>query len=275
MKKISTISFGILVAMASTAQVIPNASFETWMAGAPQGWTVNNNAQFNFITESNDAHAGSKAVRINSFDLGGFVLAGIINADNVPQTSFPQALKGWYKGELVGGDQFFASATFNSASSAIVGAAAGFATESVNMYTEFTADVNILSAGPATVSLSFTIFNPGGTSSVDSFVLLDDLSWDGTSVEEYDMSAGFALEQVMPNPVTGDACMVQYRLDHNAAVDMVVYDLQGKQVMQVVQMNQGAGHYRAELNTSSLEAGYYVVACTVDGVRKTLPLVKH
>lgn len=276
MKKISTISFGLLVTLASTAQVIPNASFETWVAGAPVGWTINNTPEFAFITQSNDAHEGSSAVRINTFDLGGLGLAGIINADNVPQTSFPSTLRAWIKTNILAGEQVAITATFNNAASTIVGAAGGLVDEASDVYVLMEADVNILSVNPATVSLSFTIISDAATGvNTATYALIDDLSWDGTSVEEVDMTAGFALEKVMPNPVSGDACMVQYSLDHNAAVEMVVYDLQGKQVMDVLQLNQGAGSYRAELNTASLEAGYYVVACTVDGVRKTLPLVKN
>jgi len=276
MKKISTISFGLLVALASTAQVIPNASFETWVSGAPLGWTVNNTPEFAFITQSNDAHQGTSAVRLNTFDLGGFGLAGIINSDNVPQTTFPGSLRLWVKSNILPGEQVAITATFNNAASTIVGAAGALVSEASEQYVLVEADVNILSANPATVSFSFTIISDAMTGvNTATFALIDDLSWDGTSVSESDMAGGFALEKVMPNPVNGDVCMVQYSLDRNAAVDMVVYDLQGKQVMNVFQSNMGAGSYRAELNTASLEAGYYVVACTVDGVRKTLPLVKN
>lgn len=51
---------------------IPNASFESWTGGKPDNWKAVNVTGYNFITQVNNAHAGSSAVKSVVLNMNGY-----------------------------------------------------------------------------------------------------------------------------------------------------------------------------------------------------------
>jgi hypothetical protein len=272
MKKVFTLSFFCVSLLAAQAQIIPNASFEEWLNGNPVGWDTSNSSGGVVVSESNEAHAGNKAARLNAPTSAIPYMQTTVNG----VTTFPTSLKGWYKADLAGTDQLSVAVLINNASAINVGSGLALIEANAGVYTQFTANIDALAPNPSTANIAITLLNPTTVfPSPNSTALVDDLTWGALDIEEVNVTSGFALEKIIPNPINGDACMLQYTLAESGRMEIAVYDLSGKQVANVLQLNQGAGRYRAELDLSGLSAGYYIVSAMLNGTVQTLPLVKN
>jgi hypothetical protein len=63
---------------------------------------------------------------------------------------------------------------------------------------------------------------------------------------------------VYPNPA-GSRCTLSYSLKQKSAVDITLYDLQGKQIRSVFAGIQSAGTHQLDIDASALSAGSYIV----------------
>ncbi len=66
----------------------------------------------------------------------------------------------------------------------------------------------------------------------------------------------FLLYQNYPNPFNSQTA-IRYQLAAASQVEIVIYDLLGKQVLTLVKANQAAGYYQAEVDASALTSGIY------------------
>jgi photosystem II stability/assembly factor-like uncharacterized protein len=73
----------------------------------------------------------------------------------------------------------------------------------------------------------------------------------------------FALMQNYPNPFN-PSTIINYQLAINSFVSLKIYDLAGKEVMNLVNENQTAGYYAVNFNASSLSSGTYFYKLTSD-----------
>jgi hypothetical protein len=62
-------------------------------------------------------------------------------------------------------------------------------------------------------------------------------------------------------------------LAKNSSVKISVYDLLGKEVMEVVNENQTAGEHQRTLNTENFQNGIYFVKMNVNGICQTQKLI--
>jgi hypothetical protein len=83
---------------------------------------------------------------------------------------------------------------------------------------------------------------------------------------------GMSLEQNIPNPANGNT-IIHYSIENAANVNLAVYDVTGKQVMNFNQGHQNAGEYQVEINAENLNAGVYFYTLTVDGKQATRRMV--
>jgi hypothetical protein len=74
----------------------------------------------------------------------------------------------------------------------------------------------------------------------------------------------FYLQQNMPNPCT-DATEISYFLPESGSVNLVIHDMLGRVVLNVVNTFQDAGLHHARISTSSLLPGLYTYALNVKG----------
>ena len=91
------------------------------------------------------------------------------------------------------------------------------------------------------------------------------VSTDGETDSE-PLAAGLA--PAYPNPVLSTVTLA-YDVPQTGTVKLVVYDLLGRPVMQVVEGVRAAGRHAETLDTSSLVSGVYIVRLTVDGQHET------
>ncbi|MDP4212837.1 MAG: DUF4082 domain-containing protein [Bacteroidota bacterium] len=67
----------------------------------------------------------------------------------------------------------------------------------------------------------------------------------------------YFLLQNFPNPVPNQNTRISYKIPVNAAVELVLFDLQGRQVKMLVNEKQDAGIHYYDLNTATLGKGLY------------------
>lgn len=73
------------------------------------------------------------------------------------------------------------------------------------------------------------------------------------------------ITQVYPNPFN-PATTVSYSLANDGFIQMTLYDLLGRQVVQLVREHQKAGTYSVPLNASSFASGVYFIWMETGGI---------
>lgn len=133
--------------------------------------------------------------------------------------------------------------------------------------------------GNRQTSLQTGPFDPGGalatylSPGINIIELL--LKRDTTiSIAEYNNSRpDFYLAQNRPNPFNGNTT-VTYQLNKKASnITFEVFDVTGKQVMNLNEGSKGAGQYNIELNSSEFTTGLYYYSLTVNGQKLTRKMV--
>lgn len=77
-----------------------------------------------------------------------------------------------------------------------------------------------------------------------------------TEVSESDVTSTFALEQNYPNPFN-PSTVISYSLPHSSHVKLVVYNIIGQEVAQLVNQQQEAGRYEVTFHPEGLASGIY------------------
>lgn len=267
MVKIYSSFFAVCLSGMALAQ-IPNASFESWNNGDPVGWMTSNAASPS-VSQSGDAYAGSSAARMQSFAIGELTFGATLISEEFPQTTMETAIRGWYKGTFVNGDNLLVAAFIADASDVQLQGGVGNVLNSTSVYTQFSIPMETNAAGtPDYAVVSLLIYGPAGSfigTDPNTFVFVDDLSWGATvSVEEIE-ATGTVLESVYPNPTNGNPALVQFNMARPGHALIEVFDLTGKRTMTVLNQVMPTGHYRAEMNTSGLSSGVYMCRLIVDG----------
>lgn len=110
----AAMAVALLMAPASAQNPILNPGFESWSAGNPVNWMTSNNGTPGTISQSADAHSGSRAVRGDPVELfPGFnaqpmILTGDQGGGFATTTRWT-SFDGFYKFNVVGGDQILIS----------------------------------------------------------------------------------------------------------------------------------------------------------------------
>ena len=66
----------------------------------------------------------------------------------------------------------------------------------------------------------------------------------------------FALEQNYPNPFN-PSTKIKYSIPTSSKVKLIVYDILGRKVAELVNQVQNAGYYEVNFNASNLSSGVY------------------
>jgi hypothetical protein len=259
---------------------LQNPSFELWDAGDPVYWQTSNFYDPGTATQSNDAHGGDFALSMNvALDSNGIAVAPY--ALNIfPLTTMPEVLTFWMKGNLQGNNSINASFTLIETDTNANILAYGDQTFSTvsNVYQyKF---VNVLPfLGPSLFgqgSIYFAITAPVGNSlNVSSSVIIDDLylGADNTGLLSGDKNKQI-IEQLYPNPAREMAYLVFNKKEYSE-VRLNVYDMLGNMVQEVLHENMPEGKFKAEINTSELNAGIYFCKLTIDGIVYSCKLIKQ
>jgi hypothetical protein len=94
-----------------------------------------------------------------------------------------------------------------------------------------------------------------------------------TAITEIPNRPNFYLAQNRPNPFQGGTT-ITYQLNKKAnAVSFNVFDVAGKQVMNIESGSRGAGQYNIELDATEFTTGLYYYSLTVNGQKLTRKMV--
>ncbi len=260
----------LLATCFSTALVaqVPNGGFENWTGNVPGSWTTNNIAPLNFyvITSSSDAHSGALAARgevLESPITAGQAVPPTLQSLAAPVTQDPAAVQGWYKfSPTQATTQLVIAATVIDVNSQVTGFGTLLLTEAQASYAEFSVPIDY-SAGAsdpaASVTISFLISDNVPATSIGSWFLLDDISFDGAqAISELEWSTG---EVGMPYPMpTNGASTIDLTLNSDERIRVDVLDASGRAIAQLVDGLLSAGTHRLVWTpTDEVADGAYTV----------------
>ena len=284
----------LLIVTNSSAQTVPNASFENWTidndgTDSLIGWTSSNSAYQGSVPQwlykSTSPYSGSFAAQINSVGFG-FISAPVngilVNGDafiefsmnpqdhfyrsggGTPVTGKPTSLSGYYKYEVVQNDQAFGMAVlfkYNSATGARD--TVGKGTMLMNpapSWQPFTININDMMPSVMPDSV-LTIFWASDTAYPTPYqaLYLDEFTLDYTTgVSETDLEVQ---TDVFPNPA-GDAAWLSFMMPSHGTVSLQVYDAQGRATEVVYNDELPAGKHSIPLRTDLLSSGLYYYKLT-------------
>jgi hypothetical protein len=75
--------------------------------------------------------------------------------------------------------------------------------------------------------------------------------------EDVQIPTEYELSQNYPNPFN-PTTTVQYALKERSSVELVLYDILGREVKVLVKEEQEAGYYKVQLNAGRLASGIYI-----------------
>ncbi len=256
---------------------IPNAGFENWTAGAPDGWWTNNIAGIGVpVTQSHTSHTGSSAAR-------GDVLSIITGAPYSPQIitgvsaggfSVNQrygSITGYYQFSPQSGDRILVSAALykGGLTGTGVAAAGGILANAASSYTQFSVPFQYITSDvPDLCVITFVIGGPSSSSSTPhagSYFLLDDLALSGTASAVSDpagLPQSFALEQNYPNPFN-PSTNIRFSVAQPGHVSLKVYNVLGVEVASLVNEQKDAGTFSVNWNAAGMPSGMYLYRMSV------------
>ena len=255
----------LLLGIQEARAQIPNGNFEAWSReGEPVDWLTNNAPPNIFISQSATAHSGTSAAQGTVVDFGGFPLGPILvsGAEGVgfPISTRPEALRGFYSLNSVGGDVLYIVVLLSKEGNYIGGGAVE--QPASGAYTEFVANM-VYSAPdvPDTAYIQVVLANAGGLVHPGSVFHLDDFAW-GAAVTDVRQSPAtlpteFRLEQNYPNPFN-PVTVVRYEVPEATDLKLAVYDLLGREVAVLANERQAPGSYEVPFDGSRLASGIYL-----------------
>jgi hypothetical protein len=264
---------------------IPNAGFENWTDGEPDGWwTTNLTGLFSNVSQSGTSHSGSSAamgevVQFYTVTMSPTLSVGT-GARGFAYDQRPVSITGYYQFYPLGGsgDRFSVDAALykGGASRISVGIGALAISASSSSYTQFNATFNYLTADiPDTCAIIFTIIGVDTLTKahVGSYFLLDDLAFSGATNVENQTSAlpeMFNLDQNYPNPFN-PGTVIPFSLQKGSQVKLRVYNILGKEMATLVNGYRPAGHYVEKFDAAALSSGVYFYRLEAG----TLSAMKH
>lgn len=281
---------GMLTALWCVAAIaqIPNASFENWTLGEPDGWATSNAAPaYVNVTQSTSARTGTSAVRGEVVNIPGGVIPiqpiiqSGVEGEGFPISYRPASITGWYQFSPVSGDRFGVNVTLfkGGIAGTAVAVAASADPTARGTYTQFNVPFLYLTGDvPDTCVIQHQIIGPttGTTWHQGSWFLLDDLAFSGVNdvMEHEAVPAAFTLDQNYPNPFN-PVTRIRYGIagggDGMSPVDvrLAVYDLLGREVALVVDHVHAPGTYDVAFDAAGLASGVYLYRLQAGNVLMT------
>ncbi len=273
--------FCFLFACTTQAQV-PNAGFENWTGGEPDGWVTSNVSPISVIpvTKSTDAHTGSSSLKgtVVPMYITGTPVAPVIQAGAGGQgfavSVRSASVTGYYKCSLLSGDRLGLNFGMFLGTTGI-GVGAQAITASTSAWTAFSVPIVYVAPGtPDNCVLQIQILGPTGTDDhMSSWFEVDDLALSGTSgVLPETGPASYSLAQNFPNPFN-PTTTIRYSLAHRSQVTLAVFNALGERVATLVNEMQESGTHDARFDASGLASGVYFYRLLAGSYVETRQLV--
>jgi hypothetical protein len=252
--------FGI--ALMSNAQ-IPNAGFESWTSGDPDGWATSNAPPAGLvnITQTSDSHTGSYAVKGDVIDFYGTPMGPVIQSG--PQaTGFAiseqyHSMELYYKFTSVGGDKFSVNIGFQKSGNPIAQGAVALP-QTVSAYTHLTVPMNYqVNEVPDLAIIQISITGPvtGNDVHVGSVMFVDDLLFSMATGVENPEGTGIS-GKCYPNPAS-DWISIRADATFTGEYTLSVTDLQGKVVKRLTGNAGQEGKDPIRFSVQDLAPGLY------------------
>ena len=259
------------------AQIL-NSGFEDWSNEDPVNWfAIDELIMMNWITQSSDAHGGSSSARlqVGEFPFGPYLWSLDDNGNFHSVSEKHGSLKGWYKFSPEGNDQLIIAVGMLDSDTTVVGSGGWVQQNMVTSWSEFEIPIYYTPGSPDPVQtlINIGIYDSTGQPTTNSFALIDDLSFTGTSaVEQISvLPQDFSLSQNYPNPFN-PSTKIEYSISEQTFVQLRVYDILGNEVAQLVNEEQSAGTYRADFSGGDLASGLYIAKLQAGNYSKTIKM---
>lgn len=275
----------LILSMGILAQnEIPNADFENWTGGEPDGWyTSNVPSTVTNVTQSSDAQNGASAAFGEVADVVGTpfpptLASGVVGNGLFPITESYSALNGYYKLNGIDGEAISASVVIFDANTAILGTGFLILDQPTSTYTPFNIPVVYNASGEAAfASIVFLVLNTSGSLPiVGASMHIDNLSFSNTTgVEPIDgasIAESFELKQNYPNPFN-PSTTIEFSTTKTSNVKLTIFNPLGQEVETLVNEELTPGSYKADWQPQDLSGGIYFYQLEADGFVQTRKLV--
>jgi hypothetical protein len=259
----------VLFFIQSAFAQIPNASFENWTSGNPDGWITANNILVTNVTQSTTAFSGLSSARgevVVIPNIGALISPFIQTGQGGVGFAVSQAyygVSGNYQFTPVGGDKLalnFHLITGGQSGTPVASGAVELDGTSSGWQSFNVPFVNIASGSPDWCILQILIVGPSGDDIHEgSVMLIDNLAFsNSTNVGNKNNNKPeiFQLHQNYPNPFN-PSTSIQFSLQEGAHAKLRVFNLLGKEVTTLVDEYRGAGQYTEKFDASKLASGVY------------------
>ncbi|MFI5222146.1 MAG: T9SS type A sorting domain-containing protein [Bacteroidia bacterium] len=283
MKKLSSLlmyASVLAITIHANGQTIPNADFENWTNGNPNGWS----ALFNMppilttVTQSSDKYSGNSSVKFSPFSYSGYTYLSMLSTTTgIATNSKPAYLNGYIKANISASDSFIVETYFTSNLGGAGGAAYDLTNTSRATWTPFHVTI-IYQPGGTVDSANIIMYLIGSTTSA---VYIDALSFSNTPIGNElgttptgvkNISPASANSFVTPNPVDENS-QISFFLSSNSTVTISLYDVTGRFIKTVLNDTFTAGVHEVPFNTDDLRIGIYFYTLSGDGISETKKFV--
>jgi len=283
MKHFLQISILIFIFSSIILPQIPNAGFENWTGGEPNGWTTNNNVFPGTITvtQSNQAHSGNSAMKLSASNfLIAFIPAIVYNGMpgnyGTPISQRYASLNGWYKFTKTLPTQVISIQALMLNNDNYIGDGIIEIFQETSSYLQFSCPITYFSGEiPDTIEINLMLFDTDGTIASGSAAYLDDFQLSGSvDVREITSSqtpTSYELLQNYPNPFN-PSTKIEYSIPEESFVELKIYNVIGQEVATLVNQNQNAGTYRADFNAEGMQSGIYIAKLNANGFTQSVKM---
>ena len=276
MKK-SVLILLLFIVLKTTAQTIPNADFENWTAGVPNGWgtyfpTI-------AVTQSNDKQNGLSSVKFTMDQTFGVSILATNNGNLLATNTISTFLNGYIKASLNATDSFLAEAYYIRNSDQVEAGGADVTILSRSVWTPF--HITLLKPTGFTPD-SFGIVFAFNAISSSSYVMIDNLAFSNTAIgNELGSSISVGIKNISkqtinssiyPNPANGNA-EIDFSLTSSSSINIKIYDVTGRLINTVLNEMRSSGVQKIQVNTEGLQNGIYFYTITGDGFNETKKFV--
>jgi Secretion system C-terminal sorting domain len=251
---------------------IPNAGFEKWSNGNPDGWIVDNDLTGGFVpvTPTSDSHSGNIALK-GAVTLFQGIPLNPITGTVFPYSERPTNFTGYYKFTSLDSDSLVILVSLGSVQDN-GGAGEGGSIvikNNVTNYTKFNIPIHWVSQNPPdSCVITFTVYPKSPEAHAGTEYYIDDLSFTNSTTDVKNnytkIPKIFNLNQNYPNPFN-PTTTINYSIapveDLNFAsstnVQLKIFDILGNEITTLVNEEKTAGNYSIRWNAENLPSGVY------------------
>ena len=268
LKNLLLISYLIVFLFTCSFSQIPNAGFENWTNGEPDGWISSNIPTFlTTVSQSTESYSGSSAVKLVFGDYlnvpyYGYLVAGDVrlNKAGFAVSKRYGTVHGYYKLDSSPNKILEIQILFTKGGN-IVGTGFEILSGNVPNYTDFTVQVGYGTTEiPDSALLYISYIDTAQIWTAGGGAYVDDLSFgefvDIKEVLTDQVPITYKLVQNYPNPFN-PTTTIGLGIPENGNIKLSILNILGEEIRVLLNEEKGAGYHSVEFNASDLPSGVY------------------